>query len=738
MRVWRVADGLPSDSVTAIIQTRDGFMWIGTDSGLSRFDGVTFSSVELAASTTNTVFHVTALCEDANGNLWVGTQENGLFELARGARRHFTSVLLDESVTSLAADDRGGVWIGTKSGLNLWNGGKFKAFTTQDGLPDEMVTGVNVARSGTVWITTRVGMCRIVDGRIAPYAFQTQSQGRSPEYLGAYEDRAGNLWAFGDTYLINLAEGKRFNYFRSSESASVRIWSLCEGQDGRLWIGTSGRGLYCFEDNRFEPVLFDKERWPYDVRAICEDNQGNLWLGTSGGGLIQLRPEAAYILHEEQGLPDSPATTLASDPAGQVYIGLQRGGLFVGQSGRFDAVQNSDNLAIQNYVSSVWVAHDDAVWVGTLGAGLYGLRNGREIHLTTADGLADNNVTVVSGGTNNDVWFGTGNGGVYRLIGDKLVHFDSMAGFPLGAVTAMTPAASGGLWLGTQDGQIIRGQRSGLAPVQGTASLAHSSILALYEAPSGHLWIGTAGEGLRCMADGKVVTWSTMNGLPSDVIAGIVEDELRNLWLSTSAGIYRVNRADVDRSLANESVPLACQLVSNAKTVSDPSTISGGVRAVFSTDGLLWFATSEGVLNVDTRNPEVIHYAFPVYLESVAFNKGPEVSLLGSGAPASSADHPFHAPADLRSLEFQFTALNFSTPKEIQFRHKLENNDPDWVDDAGARSVPYGRLPYGRYVFRVEARAPGGQWQQAPNPFAFVVPTPLYIQTWALCFYGLT
>ena len=253
MRVWRAADGLPSDSVTAVLQTGDNFLWVGTSAGLVWFDGVKFAEVKLAVSSTNNQAHVTALCEDSNGHLWIGTQQNGLCELAKGKLRHFTKAhgLLDDHVTSLAADSRGQVWIGSKAGLNLWTGARFKSFTARDGLPDEFVSGVNVARSGTVWITTRVGMCRFINGQIVPYAFRTESQGRSPEFLGAYEDRRGNLWAYGDTYLINLAEGKRFNYFRSSESASVRIWSLCEGHDGRLWIGTSGRGLFCFEDNRF-------------------------------------------------------------------------------------------------------------------------------------------------------------------------------------------------------------------------------------------------------------------------------------------------------------------------------------------------------------------------------------------------------------------------------------------------------------------------------------------------------
>src|ERR1051325_1245309 len=249
IRTWRSAKGLPADSVTAIIQTREGFLGVGTSAGLVRFDGDRFTEVRLAESSTNNPLAVTALCEDSHGHLWVGTQA-GLFELARGTVSRFTKArgLLDDSVTSLAADNQGLVWIGTKSGLNLATGKEFKSFTVADGLPDESVFGVLVTRSGNVWITTRSGMCQFSDGRIVPYDLDTESQGRSPEYLGVYEDRRGNMWAFGDTYLINLSpEGKRFNHFRGSETPSARIWSLCGGRDGRLWIGMSGGGLYCFD-----------------------------------------------------------------------------------------------------------------------------------------------------------------------------------------------------------------------------------------------------------------------------------------------------------------------------------------------------------------------------------------------------------------------------------------------------------------------------------------------------------
>ena len=429
--------------------------------------------------------------------------------------------LLDDAVTSLAADSRGQVWIGTKSGLNIWTGQQFGSFTKHDGLPDEFVSGVNVARSGTVWITARNGMSRIVDGHITPYAFQTESQGRSPEYLGTYEDRRGNLWAFGDTYLINLTEGKRFNYFRSSESASVRIWSLCEGRDGRIWIGTSGRGLFCFEGNRFQPVVLGENRWPYDVRAICEDREGNLWLGTSGGGLVQLRPQSVHILRAGQGLSSSSTTALALDASGRIYVGLQRGGLFVGESGRFDRVNGSDGLDVQNFVSSVCVARDGVIWVGTLGGGLYGLRNGRGVHFTTANGLADDNAVAVCADAEGGVWASTSAGTVHRFNGRSLIRYDATQGLPGTPVTTMVPATSGGLWLGTQDGQVLREENDKFTGSV-TPTNASYPVLALHEGEAG-LWIGTAGGGLSCRVNGLLLNWNTSNGLPNNIVAGVVE-----------------------------------------------------------------------------------------------------------------------------------------------------------------------------------------------------------------------
>ena len=739
MRVWHSPDGLPSDLVTAVVQTRDGLLWVGTSAGLVRFDGVKFTGLKLTDSATNRPLSITALCEDSDGRLWIGTQQNGLFQLFRGQVSPFTSAqgLLDDGITCLEAGPQGKVWVGTKSGLNLWTGSTFQAFTTRDGLPDPFVTGVNVARSGTVWITTRVGMCRFTDGRIKPYAFDTESQGRSPEYLGAYEDRRGNLWAFGDTYLINLAEGKRFNYFRSSESASVRIWSLCEGRDGRLWIGTSGRGLFCFEDNHFQPVILGESRWSFDVRAICEDSEGNLWLGTSGGGLVQLRPQSMQVLRVGQGLPVGPPAALALDGGGRVYVGLQRGGLFVGESGRFERVSSSGGLASQNFITSVWAAQDGTVWAGTLGGGLYGLSNGREVHFTTANGLVDDTVLAVCVDGQGAVWAGTAAGSIHCFAGQNTTRFDMRHGLTGQPVRVLIPGVTNGLWVGTQDGLVLRGTGGKFTPMAAANNGGQHPVLALHEGDRGRLWIGTDGGGLACVVNGVGMNWSTSNGLPSDIVAGVAEDGGKNLWLATGAGIYRVNRADVREALHNPRLPLQCKLMSEARTTPPIAPFFGGPRAVLGPDGELWFASDEGVWKVDTRQTEMGPVQFPVYLESVAFNGQPPVSLLRGvlWSPGTPAGTLFKTPVDLRSLEIRFTALSYLASEDIQFRHKLEGFDPDWVNDGGVRSARYPRLPYGHYRFRLAARNAAGVWHEAADTFAFVVPTPLYFQTWAIFCY---
>lgn len=736
VRTWDRPEGLPGDSVTALLQTSDGYLWVGTSAGLARFDGIRFTLVELQPARTNPPSAVTALCEDSAGALWVGTQREGLFRLdVTGPHRYGRAEgLAAAEVTSLAGDPEGRVWIGTRSGLYRWDGSGFSVFGQRDGLPDETVSGIHVARSGVVWVTTRAGMCQFREGRLVPYDFQTDSQGRSPEYLGAYEDRRGNLWAFGDTYLINLTEGKRFNYFRGADTASVRIWSLCEGRDGRLWIGTSGRGLFCFDRNRFLPVPLNELAGPTEVRAICEDSEGNLWLGAVGHGLVQLAPQAARLLGGEAGLPGGRAACVGTGPAGGLYVGFDNLGVFHGDGGRFERL-GADGQAAWNGAMSVSVAADGTVWLGGWGNGLQAVRDGSRAELTMLHGLSDNIVSAVCVAGDGAIWAGTRAGLVHRITSTNIASFGPRQGLSGAAVTALLTGPSGSVWVGTADGAVLRHWNGQFVRIEGAAPKPGSPVRALHE-EAGELWMGMDGDGLMCVAGRHVRHWRAGSGLPDDHVHGVLRDGSGDLWLACASGIFRVARQVVQEAL-DSGGPMRATLVyqiKGARGVAGP----GWPRAVRASDGVLWFATADGVVTVEPRGLPQPPAKVAVYLEEVRVNERP-LAAVGwrPGRRFEGRTEPMHRlPSDLRSVEFQFTAPCFGSPQSLRFRHRLEGLDSDWVEDGAERRVRYGRLPHGQYRFRVAARQADGGWSEGGPAFAFVVPTPLWKTPGALAAYA--
>lgn len=738
VHVWGKQEGLPDNSVTSVLQTRDGYLWVGTLGGLARFDGVRFVLIAPTSGNSNELIRVTALCEDSTGRLWIGTQGEGLLWYAEGSVHRFQERegLLDRTINSIAEDAAGSLWVGTPTGLNRLEKAKLSRFNTSDGLPNDFVSSVHVARSGTVWITTRGGMCHYKNGQVFPFEFQTESPGRSPESLGVYEDRQGNLWAFGDTYLVNLAERKRFNYFRSGDTSSVRIWSLCEGRNGQLWIGTSGQGLYCFADDKFLPLIFRAGRLSSDVRALYEDREGNLWLGTYGSGLVRLQTSHVRVLDTGLGLPNSPAVCLAFNAQGRSWIGFEHGGFYSGAGDHFERGAGGGGLNLQNLISSVCIGPDSRLWLGTPGTGLYCMLDGRAIRYTTADGLSDNTILSVAAEPDGTVWVGTLSGGLHRFAAGELTGFGVSAGLPGQPITAILPARDGGLWLGTDGGGVLRGDRGRFRCVGEPAALGGKAIRALNEDAAGRLWLGTASGRLACLAGGRLQSWEA--GSAEESIVGILSDEAGDLWLGMDKTIHRIARRDVSGLLSGQS-PLRSQLIFEAGASANNAPAYGWPRAAKSPDGKLWFGMVNGVVAVDPRGGAVEPSPPPVLIEAILANGQSLARLPAAGATARPGDGtaPIRLSSDLRSLELQFTALSFAAPEKVRFRYRLDGFDPDWVNGGADRKVRYGRLPYGTYAFHVQAGTAGDSWYEDGADFHFLIPPPVWRSQWALGAYGV-
>ena len=745
VRTWTKADGLPDDTVTTLLQTSDGYLWIGTGTGLVRFDGVKFTEIPLTAHRAKQPIAVTALCEDATGGLWIGSQDRGLFCRSPGASlavtvAHYARAagLIDDRVTSLTTDAKGRLWVGTRHGVSRWDGRRFSPFTTRDGLPDESVSSVHAARSGTVWITTRGGVCRFVRGRLVPFHFPSATPERDPEFLGAYEDTRSNLWAFCATYLVNLAEGKRINYFPGEKSASMRIWSMCEGRGGRLWIGASGRGVFCFDGTDFQPVILNEGRWPNDVRAICEDHEGSLWLGISGGGLTQLRPQSFVVLKSNQGLPPGAATCVMLDATGRLCVGMESGGVYGALGERFESLADGTRFLSQDLPSSLAAGPDGSLWVGTLGTGLYRLKGGRTAECTTENGLSDDCVLAVCTDTKGDLWAGTQSGALHRFANNARACFGRTDGLPGAPITALLAAYEGSLWIGTGNGLLLRFEPAlgRMASVRLSPKLSGKPILSLHEGADRSLWVGSGGGGLGCVAAKGTWGWDSQNGLPDDVISGVVEDADGNLWLSSGQGLCRVPRSSVEQALA-AGAPLKARLLFETKAGPNRTLNVGWPRALRSPKGRLWFATSSGLVGIDPRGWEPEKPAPRVHLEAVLVDDLPLNLPLNDQAATTQETRPLMLPTGLQTLEFQFTGLSFEAPEKMRFRHKLERLDADWSEPGPERRVKYGRLPSGSYRFYVTACNAEGVWNNTGTSLSFIIPTPLWRTPWALGLCGL-
>lgn len=720
-RHWRVADGLPDDSVTALLQSRDGYLWVGTAHGLARFDGAEFEETPVPTGVGAHRVAVSSLCEDESQRLWIGTADDGLFYRTADGIAAFRPAEgnLPATITSLADDHQGNLWIGTPAGVRQLRLDRRQLAATPPALTNGYVTSLHATRTGTLWITTRAGMIQYHAGQLTPVEFSTEALGRSPEYIGLYEDKAGNLWAFGDSYLINLNEGKRFNYFRGGDAGSLRIWTLYEGRNGELWIATSGQGLFTFAEGQFRPLALRENHLSSDVRAICEDTEGNLWLGTDGGGLVRLKRQYATVLGPESGLPDETPTALAAGADGSLLAGYEKSGLYR-QMGRMFEPQ-----ARAPQICSLAEQPDGGIWLGTDGNGLRFLKGEQAVVFTTREGLASDRIRVVNV-VSNQVWLGTSAGTVHNLRAGQWLTLGREQGLSGAPVSALL-AVPGGFWVGTDAGEVFEKTNGTFQCQIAAGALAGAAVSALDCDPQGRLWVGTAGAGLACLdPNGTLTQWNRQTGFPGENITGLLTDTNGQVWVATENSIYMLAAGRAERPAA-----AAARLIWREDSPAAEPLESGFPRAIRTGDGKLWFALHRRIVGIDPRRAGGPLPTLRVYLRQVRAN-GVKVPLPEAGTPG-----PLRLPSNLTSLEIVFSALNFTDPDKVRFAYKLKGFDSDWVDGGTERKARYGHLPYGNYTFMLRVCNADGVWSENTPQLAFIHPPPVWISPAAIAAYCL-
>jgi ligand-binding sensor domain-containing protein/signal transduction histidine kinase len=690
-RVWTSDHGLPQDSVYALCQTRDGYLWIGTGEGLARFDGRgfhVFSRSNTAALASNSI---RALHEDADGALWIGTAGGGLTRLQGGV---FTTLgpkdgIHGGSALAILEDRKKRLWVANWDGVLLRTAKGFHRYTFEDGLAHWNVHSIAEDADGRIWFGTGGGVSLWEEnGRFRSY---TTKHGLSHNVVRVvYVDRGKNLWVGTDAGLDRF-DGTRFVHHGGR--ASVR--ALAADRDGNLWVGTSAGVTKAVPDGLSSALV---RGLPGDaVTALYEDEEGTLWAGSQGSGLVQVTDVPFGSFERADGLPNDHVKSVHEGPDRSLWIATMGGGLARLKDGRFASHAAPASLASAS-VLSVWADRRGRVWIRA-GGHVDVLENGR-----VRRAIAQFPETATSGAFYEErsgrMWV-VGYGAIYREQEDELVRVPVPSPRDDALYLSVTQTRDGALWFGELRG-LLRLQGSTFTTYTTANGLSHDYVTALYEDRAGTLWIGTGGGGLCRRAGEGFRCFSSRDGLPSDNVFAILEDDRQTLWMSSSRGIFRVRKDDLEAFEAGRHKRIATTLYGVADGL--PSSMCEGESqpaAARTRDGKLWFPTTRGLAWVDPQRLDRLKIAQPppAVVQRLVVD-GQEVALSG----------PVRLPPGRRRLEMHFAGLSFIAPSLVRYRYKLDGFDRDWVEAGTQTAAHYTGLKPGRYTFRVSASNKDGVW----------------------------
>jgi signal transduction histidine kinase/ligand-binding sensor domain-containing protein len=709
--LWQVEQGLPQNSVQSIAQTRDGYLWLGTQEGLARFDGVRFAVFDRVNTPEIRHNSIQALLETRDGSLWIATYVGGLTRFQGGRFTVYTTRdgLPDDQVLCLHEDSQGRLWIGTRGGLASFDGKAFTAYGTAQGLLDPRVWTVAQDAGGALWIGTDGGLNRLQGGRMT--ALTARDGLPAAPVHAVLPDRNGGLWVGTYDGLARIDGGRVSAVYRTRDGlVNDLVWTLLADRSGRLWVGTSD-GVSRFAGGRFES-LTPRDGVPNGhVRALAEDREGSVWIGTNGGGLLRLRDGRFTRITQRDGLPDAIIRTILQDRAGTTWIGTNRGLARV-QSGRVSVL----GPALGFPGAPVFSLHEDragALWIGTYGTGLWRWQGERFRSWRAASGLSSDIVRAIHQDRAGELWVGT-EAGLNRLGADgRFTVYGEKDGLPSDQVFAILEDRRGVLWFGTGGG-LVRWSDGRFTALGAKDGLRSTVVFALHEDVDGTLWFGTDGGGLHRLRDGRITAVGMKEGLFDDLVVRILDDAHGTLWMSSNRGVFSVSKREVEELAAGRIARVRSAGYGTADGMPSAECHGGSQPAGWRTsDGRLWFPTLRGVAILDPERLSPNPVPPPVVVEEMRVNHRP--FALGAGP----------LPSGPRDIEFQYTALSLLAPARVRFRYRLDGYDAEWVD-AGARRVAfYSHLHPGSYRFRVAAANNDGVWNEEGASVAFeVAPRP--------------
>ncbi len=736
IRKYGLQEGLPQISVQALLQDKYGFLWLGTQSGISRFDGIHFVTYSSEDGLGNN--YVQALLADSLGRMWLGTQ-GGLsyftgkqfINLAEGnglpgnnvkalalaptggiwvgtdAGLAFydghafkvykmTEGLPHNHVHALQQDAKGRLWIATEGGIAVWDGVHFTRYTSNEGLPSNVVRALALSHDGTIWCGTLNGVAYFSGNRFQAVAYPAGLV-RNPNTTTLLQDSKGN-WRFGlsEEGMLTLENGKWELLNEANGLSAGNILSLFEDDIGNIWLGTYGGGLNKYNCGPFQRYTMQEGLVSNTIRASCRDAQGNLWIGGVDGKLSIWDGKRFTSFGPAQGIPPFTIRAIVKDARGQMWVGTDGGGIARWDGNRFTSFSVAQGMAGKS-VYAMTATDDGSIWCALADGGISRFDGTRFTNLTVREGMPSNRPQCIYLDRQKKIWVGFYDAGAIVINPNKLdaldfTRYTQQDGLSSDAIYAITQDAEGAMWFGTFGGGAVRldltqPKGSQFQVYDTRQGLAASIVWALATDAKGNIWMGGP-KGINVLdPKTKVIRYyGYLEGLtPVGVNArGFYKDNLNQLWIGTTGGVVRY-------------MPGADQIsTSPPKVYVTQITFKG------------------------KKNPQQYADSLHPFLN---------VPVSVDGSPA------LKLPPDHNDLSFHFAALHFKTPENNRYRYKLEGYDTDWSPVTDQTRVDYTALDGGMYTFKVQACNADGVWSTEPAALTFHIQTPWHRAWWAILLY---
>ncbi|MGO9990885.1 MAG: two-component regulator propeller domain-containing protein, partial [Steroidobacteraceae bacterium] len=718
---WTFRNGFPNGAVYTIAQTSDGYLWLGTQTGVYRFDGVRAVPLPLPrlAST-----EVGSLLPARDGTLWIGTLD-GLVSWKNGQLTEHPT-LGRRRVNALLQDRDGTVWTGTALGDSAGRLCSIRTDSTQcygdDGSFGASVQSLYEDKDGSLWVGALKGLWRWKPDPPIRYLAtpikerQTLAQG----------DHQSDLVVAMESGIAQVMGTSVEDYPLPGLPSPLKATRLLRDRDGGLWIGTFDRGLVHAYEGKTSTFTHKDGLSSDQVKALFQDREGTIWVGTSAG-LDQFHQLAVTSLSADEGLSSSAVLSVLAARDGSVLIGTAVDGLYRWKDGSVVRYRKTSHPGmIDDEIGSLFEDENGRIWVSTW-RGLVAFANEKftavpSVPVSSTFAIAGDN----HGGLWLSLWFSSADDGLAHLVDGKIIEQASsqkLGGGPGSGGLVVDPG--GGVWVGLYSGGLAyfrQGQTRNL-PLKDDRGAA-SRVMDLSRNRDGTLWAATE-NGLSRISNGHVATLTTANGLPCNKVHWIIEDDSSSYWLYTQCGLLRVARTELAAWVADPKRTIQVTAFDAADGIRLVPTLSGmHPQVTKSSDGKIWFVNYDTVSFFDPSRMTRNALSPPVHIEQIAADHKPYDAKSG-----------LRLPPLVRDLSIDYTALSLVAPEKVHFKYQLEGQDPDWREVVNDREARYSNLAPGKYRFRVIASNNSGVWNETGASLDFSI-APAYWQTgWfrALC-----